>query len=1176
LKIRLAALVSGLALAACEGPAPTAQPEAAPPEGTLAERADELPGDPICRLSTTAGTQLPAQPERRFIGAASSRAGSALAAGDLDGDGVQELLIGAPGLAAGSTVRGSVHVVPVMATGTPNISVDTTRFDGEAVGNRLGAAVALGNYTGGTSRDLVLGAPAYTLPSTGAGAAYTVDATQILGGVRALNASSPRFRGVAANDQAGSAVAVADVTGPDGAGADLIVTAPFNDPLASPTDVGAIYVFPGPVTTGAALSLGTAPLRIIGNGQAGIRAGTSIAVADVNGDGRSDLAVGVPFFDGPPAATDSGAVYVFFGDANLTGTKNLSEANLVLTSALAGELAGSAVAGAGDLDGDGREELLIGAPGQGTAAGRTYLVYGGATGAVALGTQPVFTGISGDRAGTAVAGPGDINGDGWRDLLIGAPNHSSGAGAVYVVYGGATRFPASATSLTTVPRYAGATASQAGSALVGLGDVDGDGSADFAIGAPGTSSNAGAVHLVLGFGPRGWYPDADGDRYGVSTGAKRDCGEPTGPWASRDGDCNDSDATVNPGATEVCDGKDNNCDGPRDDDPGSGVVDPKTWYEDADGDRHVYLSTGQQRCTAPASNYIEESQLLGFECESGLNTPSDNDASVHEGAAEVCDGKDNNCDGNVDDDQSRWPTWYPDGDEDGFGRNASPQRACTAPTGHVSSNTDCDDTDNRTYPGATETCDNKDNNCNGTVDEGVKTTYYLDADGDGFGVPGSTTQACTRPTGYSNVSTDCNDSTGNGPRMYPGNTEVCDGLDNDCDFDTDEGVKTAYYLDADRDTQGSPYTSILACVSPTGYVTNNTDCNDSNAAVRTGATEVCDDVDNDCDFQVDEGVKQTFYADVDGDGVGTTNASYRINACTAPPGYVTVGTDCNDADSSIRPGAAEVCDGIDNDCDGLRDEGVPTSSWYPDNDRDGFGAQGSSPVVSCGTPGANYVSNNTDCDDTTNRVSPVQVEVCEAAGQPQVDNNCSGGVDDAINASTWYRDVDADGYGNESLSLLRCAQPAGYVATGRDCNDSAANVNPGRSELCEPGSVQVDNDCDGDANDVDPSIEVSQGGAPLWYGDGDRDGHAGSTFQLRWCTNPSDLNDANGRPLVRGAYLAGPPNDCNDSLGSAFRVETWYEDTDNDGCGNPNRSVSSCGRPGCNVSYVLTSRAGCI
>ncbi len=1055
-----------------------------------------------------------------------------------------------------------------MANGTPNITSETSRFDGEAAGSRLGAAVAVGDYTNAVGAELVLGAPAVGSPSPGAGAAYTLDSSQIAG-VKTLTSTHHRFRGAAGNDQAGSAVAVADVTG--SSGADLIVSAPYNDP-ASLTDAGAIYIFPGPVTTGTAPSLSTAPVKIFGNGQASIRAGTVLAVADVNGDGRGDLAVGVPRFDGSPG-TDSGAVYVFFGGATLTGSLNLTSADLILTGASVNELAGSSVADAGDLDGDGKADLLIGAPG--ASPGRTYLVYGGLTGTVALSSQPVFTGIAGDQAGTAVAGPGDINGDGRRDLLIGAPGHTSGAGAVYVVYGGATRFTGS-TALSAGPRYVGAAGSQTGSALVGLGDIDNDGSADFAVGAPGTGSNASAVHLVLGHGPRWWYPNGDNDRVGVSTGAERRCGEPTSGWSALEGDCDNSDPAVYPGASEICDGKDNNCDGLMDDEPNSDVQDPKTWYQDTDGDRFVYLSTYHQSCVAPDSDYIEEPMLLGYECETAPSFPSDNDASIHENAAEVCDGKDNNCDGTVDEDQSQWPNWYPDGDGDGFGRNASPQKACTAPTGHVSTNTDCDDADLRSYPGATETCDNKDNNCNGTVDEGVKTTYFLDADGDGFGVPGSTAQACTKPTGYSTVSTDCNDAASNGSRMYPGNAEVCDGLDNDCDFDTDEGVKTAYYLDADRDTQGSPYTSVLACVAPTGYVTNNTDCNDSSPAVKAGATEVCDNLDNDCDFQVDEGVKVTFYADVDGDGAGTTNPNYRISACTAPTGYVTTGLDCNDGASGIRPGAPEVCDGLDNDCDSSIDEGVATSSWYPDNDRDGFGAQGSTAVVACRAPSGNHVSNNTDCNDTSNRISPVQVEICEASGQPQVDNNCAGGVDDAINASSWYRDADADGYGNESVSLVRCAQPSGYVATGRDCNDSAANVNPGQTERCEPSTSQVDNDCDGDANDVDPSTDVSQGGAPLWYGDGDRDGHAGTTFKLRWCTNPTDFKDANNNVIVQGAYLAGPPDDCNDSNSNAFVTETWYEDADNNGCGNPNRSIQSCGQPGCNVRYVRTSGANCI
>ncbi|HEX8820208.1 MAG TPA: MopE-related protein [Archangium sp.] len=1129
----------------------------------MATQEQALPGDPSCKLAAGSVSALPGQAERRFTGPASTRAGAALGAGDVNGDKITDLLIGAPG--ATTTLKGYTFVVHL----TPQVDISgyAARFEGELVGNRQGSAVAAGHFIGTSGIDLVLGAPNYASSSSypNQGVAYPVDGALLASGAKdkLLGTGSPRLRGVAAQDLAGAAVAVGDITGDSGA--DLIVSASLNETL-SPTDSGAVYVFPGPVTPSSVGTLSNAPVRIAGNtgtSQTNVQAGSSIAVADVNGDGKGDLLVGAPRYDVSTTATDAGAVFVFFGP--LSGTKSLTDADLILTGSTANELAGSAVANAGDLDKDGKEDILVGAPGTGTAAGKVYLVHGGTTGTVALGTQPRWTGAAGDRAGTALLGPGDVDGDGLRDFLIGAPGHTSSAGAVYVVYGGGpVRFSAtSPLSLSLVPRYGGASASQTGSALVGLGDVNGDGSADFAVGAPGYSSSAGAVFLVLGTGARTWYPDADMDGYGVDTGSKRACGEPAvnSGWALRPGDCRDDDATVNPNAAEICDTKDNNCDGLADDEPGANPVDPKTWYLDADGDSHVYLSTRQQSCAPPVGpGWIQEENVVDLECdptpESPVGYSTDNDPSVHQFASEVCDGKDNDCNAAVDEDETLWSSWYPDGDGDGYGRNAGVQRACVAPPGHVGNSTDCDDADAITNPARAEVCDVKDNNCNGTVDEGVQSTFYRDADGDGHGLPYETVQACTLPSGYAAVSDDCNDTAapGKGAQIYPGKAEVCDGLDNNCNFDTDEGVKTTFFRDADGDTSGNPLLFTQSCTAPAGYVSSNTDCNDSSNAIRPGATEVCDSKDNDCDAQIDEGVLRTFYADADKDGVGTMDPNLKILACTAPAGFVTTKTDCDDGLSATKPGALEVCDGRDNDCDGLLDEGLPTTTWYPDTDNDGYGAQVSSSVTACRKPEGEYVSTNTDCDDSRAIVSPGRSEVCEPTTQTQVDNNCSGGVDDAVDALTWYRDVDGDGFGQTAVTVRGCTPVAGYSNKDRDCDDAKVGVYPGAEELCEEG-VQVDNDCDGEENDAE--------GAPLWYGDADRDGYAGSGFQLRWCTDPSDLKDATGKVVVQGKYLAGSPDkDCNDSNPGAWQVTRWYEDRDHDGCGNPARYVDSCGQPG--------------
>ncbi len=261
-------------------------------------------------------------------------------------------------------------------------------------------------------------------------------------------------------------------------------------------------------------------------------------------------------------------------------------------------------------------------------------------------------------------------------------------------------------------------------------------------------------------------------------------------------------------------------------------------------------------------------------------------------------------------------TFYADADHDGYGNPVHSIQACPAPAGYVANNADCDDTDPNIHPGAIEVCDGKDNNCDGQIDEGVTSTFYADADGDGYGNPASSVQACSAPAGYVANNTDCDDTD---PNIHPGATEVCDGKDNNCDGQIDEGILTTFYWDADGDGYGNPANSVQACSAPAGYVANNTDCDDTDPSIHPDATEVCDGKDNNCDGQIDEGVTSTFYADADHDGYGNPNSS--IKACTPPAGYVSNNGDCNDNDPAISPAAVEVCGNkIDDNCNGLADE----------------------------------------------------------------------------------------------------------------------------------------------------------------------------------------------------------------------------------------------------------------
>ena len=307
---------------------------------------------------------------------------------------------------------------------------------------------------------------------------------------------------------------------------------------------------------------------------------------------------------------------------------------------------------------------------------------------------------------------------------------------------------------------------------------------------------------------------------------------------------------------------------------------------------------------------------------------------------------------------------------------------------------DCNDSDGTINSGATEVCDNVDNDCDGEVDEDVTSVYYRDADGDGFGDPETIEEACEAPNGYVPNGNDCDDASAD---AYPGNSEVCDYIDNDCDGDIDEDVTTTYYADSDVDSYGDPDNSTDACSQPTGYVEDDQDCDDTTDQAFPGNLEICDEIDNDCDGDVDEDVTNTYYADTDGDSWG--DSSVPEDACSLPTGYAEVAGDCDDDDSAVNPDADEECDLIDNDCDGDTDEddAIDVSTWYADTDGDTYG-DAATTDIDCYQP-TGYVADDSDCNDAENTVYPGAAELCDG-----VDNDCDGVIpEDEL-------DGDGDGY----------------------------------------------------------------------------------------------------------------------------------------------------------------------
>jgi hypothetical protein len=608
---------------------------------------------------------------------------------------------------------------------------------------------------------------------------------------------------------------------------------------------------------------------------------------------------------------------------------------------------------------------------------------------------------------------------------------------------------------------------------------------------------------------------------------------------------------------------------------------------------------------------------------------NDSATNTFPGAGEICDGVDNDCDGSVD--EGLTVTYYTDADADGFGEDGTEiTGTCAQPLGTATQGGDCDDADDTVFPNAPELCDGIDNDCNGETDDNAGILYFTDADGDNYGDDVSAIFSCTPIPGALTVGGDCDDGDAN---INPGAADPCDAIDQDC---SGGPVLTTWFQDNDGDGFGNPAVSLSDCAQPSGYAAQGGDCDDTNNTLFPGnGCNTCTPTDqqwlavnqqallnamNGCALECLSGEPGCIGSCLQGAGipVGTlcltcvedyisctqTNCLIQClggeeacQECQLQSGCFATfasclgmvdadgdgwwaGSDCDDSDPTVHPGATELCNGVDDDCDGQVDEGFPQE--YADNDGDGFG--NALQPLSCDTPG---VANPDDCDDTNAAIFPGQgCGGCSPADIALVVSNtspsqgciqfCYGGAPNDLLTCLANCYVQA-GFSNtcascivdfqfctavscpeceqdpNSAACIQCRQNAGCDSTFTacsglqdadgdgyfapiDCNDANAAVHPNGVEGCTVDGL--DNDCDGQV-DEDALVDTDGDGFSLCDG---------------------DCNDMNADVTPVAAEVCdGIDNNCNGTTDEGFPA--YFVDNDGDGFGDP-VIAGACGAPG--------------
>ena len=389
-----------------------------------------------------------------------------------------------------------------------------------------------------------------------------------------------------------------------------------------------------------------------------------------------------------------------------------------------------------------------------------------------------------------------------------------------------------------------------------------------------------------------------------------------------------------------------------------------------------------------------------------------------------------------------------------------------------------------------------------TLTAAALTTYYLDADADGFGNLAMDSASCIALSGYVTNSTDCNDASS---LINPNATEICNGVDDDCDSSVDEGVQVTPSVsitsdDADASICSGTTVVFTATATQGGsapdyqWKLNGSNVGGNTSTYTTGGLQNGDVVSlvltannlcqtsptansNSISFVVNvnevssvaissdltgntlcgsanvqftatpsnAGTSPVYQWKLNGNNVGSNATSYTLNGAVAGDQIVVVMSTFHSCQVSST-----------HNSNTLTLTSASTNSYYLDADADGYGNP-SSLVTDCATP-VGYITQAGDCNDADSGINPDALEICNG-----IDDNCNNQSEEGLIFLNFYLDNDGDGYGAISSVQSACDVISGYMMVGGDCNDVNVNIHPGATELC---SNSIDDDCDGLINEV--------------------------------------------------------------------------------------------------------------